>query len=125
MRRLAIAFIGAALFVGGLDLSPTFAAEKPQVSAGASIDPIALNVGPCVRVCLRSPQSFEKLSSADPEDKIDKDGKEPINRPYPGAEAGPDTLTWLGNAHEFRRATASAQMGYFTTSRRKFRKHFS
>jgi hypothetical protein len=125
MRRLAIAFTGAALFVGGLDLSPNFAAEKPQASAGASIDPIALNVVPCVWGRPRSPRSFEKLSFVDPEEEIDKDGKKPINQPYPTVDAQPDTLIWLGNAHEFRRATASAPMGCFTTSRRKFSKHFS
>ena len=104
MRRVAIAFTGAALFVGGLDVSPTFAAENPQTSAGPSIDPIAPNAGPHIRAYLRSFSNFEVISSAVPEDV--------------GTAANADglperlgVLTRLGNAHEFRHATTGSPMG--------------
>jgi hypothetical protein len=64
MRRMATAFTGAALFVGGLDISPTFAAEKPQTSTGPSIDPIAPNAGPPMGTYLRSHQYLEVIASA-------------------------------------------------------------
>ena len=99
MRRVATAFIGSALFGGGLGASSTFAAEKPQTSAGPSIDPI----------------------SAVLEDAVGQDGRKSANP----LNHGTDAQARPGNAHEFSRATTSFSMGYFTTSRRKFRKHFS
>lgn len=128
MGRVATAFTGEALFVGGLDISPTFAAERLQASTVASIGPITSDAGSRTRAYLRSSRSFEAISSADVAEAVDE---KPVNQfcsgkaPSPGLLGRHDALTWLGNAHEFRCATASGAMGCFTTSRRKFRKHFS
>jgi hypothetical protein len=132
MRRMATAFSGAALFVGGLDISPTFAAEKPQTSTGPSIDPIAPNAGPPMGTYLRSPQYLEAIASVVPVDVVHEDGEKPdyqfnsetdAGAGRPGRRRG--ALIWLGNAHEFRRAITTSPMEDFTTSRRKFSKHFS
>lgn len=129
MGRVATAFTGEALFVGGLDISPTFAAERPQASTVASIGPTTPDAGPRTGAYLRSSRSFEAISSADVGEAVDE---KPVNPFCSGKAPSPDgllgrhdALIWLGNAHEFRCATTGAPMGYFTTSRRKLRKHFS
>jgi hypothetical protein len=132
MRRMATAFTGAALFVGRLDISPTFAAEKPQTSTGPSIDPIAPNAGPPMGTYLQSHQYLKVIASAAPGDVVGEDGEKPVNQFNSETDAGAGrpgerraALIWLGNVHEFRRAITTSPMGDFTTSRRKFSKHFS
>ncbi|WP_165187100.1 DUF2092 domain-containing protein [Caulobacter soli] len=70
-----MAFTGAVLFVGGLDVSPTLAAEKAAASAAPSIDPVALKAGARMGAYLRSLQSFEVNSSAVLEEVVDEAGK--------------------------------------------------
>lgn len=80
MGRVATAFTGEALLAGGLDNSPTFAAEKPETSVGASIDPTAPDAGLGARPPLRSSRNVEATSSADVEEAIDEDEDKPINK---------------------------------------------
>ena len=132
MRGVATAFTGEALFAGGLDISPRFAAGKPQASVAPSIDPIAPRAGLSTRACRQFPQSFEAISSTLLEEAATEDGAKSANRPYWLAGAQPDgpsrrrrTLTSPRNAHEFRGVTGSSSIGFFTTLRRKLRRHFS
>src|SRR5688572_24906669 len=64
MRTVATAFTGEALFAGGLDISPRFAAGKPQASVAAFI---AVSVAPRASARKKAyrqfPFEFEAISS--------------------------------------------------------------
>ena len=80
MRMATMAFTGAVLLGLGLDISPTFAAEKPQAAAASAIDPLALQAGARMGAYLRSLQAFEVNSSAVLEEVVDDNGKKSTNQ---------------------------------------------
>jgi hypothetical protein len=139
MQVVARAFTGAALFVGGLDISPTFAAEKPQALVPPSINPPLQRPGVRMRAYLRSLRSCEVISSTVPEEAADKGGKKSVSPANVARELGRSNplaidvksgcgsrndLTSSTNARRLRRATRSSPIECFTTSRRKFSEHF-
>jgi hypothetical protein len=99
MRKVAIAFTGAALCCRGTGRFADIHGGKTPDTDGA-VD----RSDPC-RSSRRRRSGSEKSVNL-------------LNR-------GTDGPTPPGDAHEFCRATTSFSMGYFTTLCRKFRKHFS
>jgi hypothetical protein len=118
MHTVARAFTGAALFIGGLDISPTFSAGKPQASIALFSHPIRPGVNAQMRSYLRSRRSFEVISPREVRwlDRFTTD-----RRSTCGPRSG---LSSSANARPLRRTTRSLPIEYFTTSRRKFSEHF-